>query len=344
MNSEKTSVNCYAHGARYYDPQLARWHCSDPLSELYASSSPYGYVINNPINFVDPDGMRRDPAPYARDNYTSLLSDGYNRTPFENSFAWGREVGGWSYNSNTGRYENSFSGETKTSNDFDVLDHLSNFPVLFGTVGNEMAQDLFAVLADPSILVGLETMNDKDYFVSFNLETLDFTSLMSLTLSTFYKNGGDRSVMNMTLGAFTAESAYTQFIYDELNYRTKRGKLKRVYTNKGIVRSDHAKRKVKLTKTLRGVSDAGTAIAAGYSWYQIGQGDHSFLTVSDALIYSAGTINSLAGYYSGTQIPGVGAFVAFYGTCRLVTDVFYDLGNEYGPTTWFGRDDSRLFK
>ncbi|MFO7882606.1 MAG: RHS repeat-associated core domain-containing protein, partial [Kosmotogaceae bacterium] len=57
MNTEKTPVNWYFHGARYFDPQLATWHSPDPLSESSTSLSPYTYVANNPVNFVDPNGM-----------------------------------------------------------------------------------------------------------------------------------------------------------------------------------------------------------------------------------------------------------------------------------------------
>lgn len=44
-------------GARYYDPQIARWHAMDPADEFF---SPYLYVGNNPVNFIDPDGRQVD--------------------------------------------------------------------------------------------------------------------------------------------------------------------------------------------------------------------------------------------------------------------------------------------
>ena len=50
-------LNTYDYGARQYNPVTARWDRVDPLSEKYYSVSPYAYCFNNPVKFIDPDGM-----------------------------------------------------------------------------------------------------------------------------------------------------------------------------------------------------------------------------------------------------------------------------------------------
>ena len=50
-------LNLYDYHARMYDPAIGRFTTMDPLAEKYYSISPYAYVANNPVGYIDPTGM-----------------------------------------------------------------------------------------------------------------------------------------------------------------------------------------------------------------------------------------------------------------------------------------------
>ncbi len=53
---DELNLGWYDYGARMYDPALGRWNGVDASAETYSFFSPYHFVGNNPIKFVDFDG------------------------------------------------------------------------------------------------------------------------------------------------------------------------------------------------------------------------------------------------------------------------------------------------
>ena len=50
----ETSLSYFS--SRYYSSDLSIWLSVDPMSDKYASLSPYNYCANNPVKLVDPNG------------------------------------------------------------------------------------------------------------------------------------------------------------------------------------------------------------------------------------------------------------------------------------------------
>jgi RHS repeat-associated protein len=98
---KQTQTGYYDYGFRQLDPQLCRWHVADAMAESYLSTSPYAYVENNPISFMDYMGLWAFPVYFEGDLLGYASGEG-------NNWDWVSSGGGGSDNQGTGHMETDY--------------------------------------------------------------------------------------------------------------------------------------------------------------------------------------------------------------------------------------------
>jgi RHS repeat-associated protein len=161
----KFEVNLYDFDARVYDATGGRFTTVDPLAEKYPSVSPYVYSLNNPLKYIDPNGLDV----WEINNQGEIVNQIEDKTQdafylvskdadgnYQRTYTTDDE-GNKQYNSISFEYGTVTSVKEERVN----TDAGEQTLTMFNVKGDDKATQLFEFMANPEVTTKVEWSHDK---------------------------------------------------------------------------------------------------------------------------------------------------------------------------------------
>lgn len=286
---ELQETGMYDYGWRMYMPDIARWNGIDQLAEKFISSSPYAYVMNNPVMFLDPDGRDKEMPNWLLNLWNNTTTHG-------------------SYNNNG--YGGFFGGEVKNGMSPSQVSQFINF--LEG--GGTGAFKYYTGGQQEGYRVG------NEMYGSFDM-TMNVINIKSNDSWEGSKNWTDWSATTMQ-GMFKYASDSRTNFYNNGNWIDNLGNVRSVkYAGRAKgsligLRSDYVKTTAKFGKYAKGAGYVGNVISAGEIGYGVYEDGGKF--GHNAQVKTVGVAGGLIGAWAGTKAgtaigAGIGVWVEGWG-------------------------------
>ena len=313
--------NLYNMNGRLYDPVVGRFLSPDPFIQdpsFSQSYNRYSYALNNPLKYTDPTGE-------SWKSFWNKIGNWFTRNNIQ--FQVGVNI--------SGNGTIPFAGISGPNN-FNV--NTQNF-VKQSTAGIQSINQQIAMFSRMSTGVSPEWNMPMQQFVGESPLAGGVASLQANSLgvvsTVFGTIGVAGEIVGMSNSTFRIANSSGEF---SPKYYT--STPNRPYGWKG----GFGINTYSISKVGGAVSFGSSIVTTGNAYYDIAIGQQQPITYVDAGVGTAGILSTIASYYTGTQIPYVGSFVAVYGTLRLTWDVSFYLGANYGPSKWYGTDDTKWSK